>query len=158
NAENANAETERAASGPAVLWREPSDIARRNLFFGPGGRKHQPHGPFTFLREDLEGSNPKVDVRDIDGVKWRVKLGTEARPEIVATRLVWAVGYFADEDYYIPLITVDGLPARLHRGEKYLDLDRSFHNARLKREDHKKIGTWRWRDSDFLGTRELNGL
>src|SRR5437867_1801751 len=36
----------------AVLWREPVNVANRNLFFGPGGREHQPHGPFTFVQED----------------------------------------------------------------------------------------------------------
>ena len=53
----------------------------------------------TFVDEDLKGSNPKFVVRDAAGVKWKIKLGTEARPETAATRLVWAVGYSADEDY-----------------------------------------------------------
>ena len=35
-------------------------------------------------------------------MKWRVKLGVEARPETVASRLVWAVGYYANEDYFLP--------------------------------------------------------
>ena len=34
-------------------------------------------------------------VRDAKGVKWSVKLGIEARPEVAASRLVWAVGYLA---------------------------------------------------------------
>ena len=34
-----------------------------------------------------------------------------------------------------------------------------MHNVRLKRtEDEKKIGTWRWRNNPFAGTRELDGL
>lgn len=42
------ADEERAESagiGPAVLWRDPGDIATRNLFYGPGGQKDQPHVP-----------------------------------------------------------------------------------------------------------------
>ena len=35
-------------SHPAVLWREPGDIASRNLFYGPGGQSHVPQGTFTF--------------------------------------------------------------------------------------------------------------
>ena len=81
---------------PAVLWRDPGDIATRNLFYGPGGAKDQPQGPYTFIKEDLDGSNPKFVVKDSNGVKWKVKLGLEARPETVATRLVWAVGYFVE--------------------------------------------------------------
>src|SRR5579871_7060996 len=89
---------------PAILWREPSDISSRNLFYGPGGSAHSPHGRFTFVKEDLNGTNPKFVVRDSEGIKWKVKLGDEARPEIAATRLVWAAGYFANEDYFLPVV------------------------------------------------------
>src|SRR6266853_5103992 len=53
----------------AALWRRPTDIGARNLFYGPGGKAHQPNGTFTFEKEDLDGSNPKFVVRDQDGVK-----------------------------------------------------------------------------------------
>jgi hypothetical protein len=69
-----------------TLWREPADIASRDLLEGPGGKDHEPHPPFKFEKEDLKGSNPKFDVRDQDGVKWKVKLGAEAKPETVASR------------------------------------------------------------------------
>src|SRR5713226_3308350 len=65
--------------GPAVLWRDPTDISSRDLFYGPGGEKHAPHGTFTFLKEDLKGTNPKIVVRDEEGVEWGVKPGAEAR-------------------------------------------------------------------------------
>jgi hypothetical protein len=150
---------ENIVNGSTVLWREPVDIASRNLFYGPGGKEHEPpHGMFTFLKEDLGGTNPKLVVRDQDGVKWKVKLGLEARPETVATRLVWAVGYFANEDYFVQEMQIQGLPARLHRGQEMVGPDGSVHNVRLKREDEKKIGTWLWRDDPFTGTREWNGL
>ena len=154
------AKGEMTGEGPAVLWRDPTDIAARNLYYGPGGEKNQPHGPYTFVKEDLDGSNPKFVVRDRDGVKWKVKLGLEARPETVATRLVWAVGYFANEDYFIPSLRVQGMPPRLHRGQNLIAPDGSIPNVRLKREekDEKKIAYWRWRDDPFNGTRELNGL
>ena len=84
------------AEGAPVLWREPVDIASRNLYYGPGGATHVPSGSFTFEQEDMNGSNPKFDVSDQDKVEWRVKLGEEARPEVVASRLIWAVGYFAE--------------------------------------------------------------
>jgi hypothetical protein len=152
------------AAAPAVtsevLWRDPIDISARNLFFGPGGEEHQPVGNFTFVSEDLAGTNAKIVVRDQDGAKWTVKLGPEARPETAATRLIWAIGYFANEDYFVPSLHVDGMPRRLHRGQKLLAADGSLPNVRLKRhlEDEKKIGTWLWRENDFTDTRELNGL
>src|SRR5438477_1673493 len=124
---------ESAGRQTVVLWRDPTDIASRDLFYGPGGEKHQPHGPFTFVKEDLDGTNPKFDVRDGNDVKWKVKLGEEARPETVATRLVWAAGYFADEDYFLPDMRVAEMPRRLQRGQKLVDPDGSVHNVRLKR-------------------------
>jgi len=144
-----------------VLWREPGDISSRDLFFGPGGREHQPRGPFTFIKEDLDGSNPKFDVRDRDGVVWKVKLGAEAKPEIAATRLIWAAGYFANEDYFLPSLRVDDMPhLRRRHAEKFILPDGSMPNVRLKREpqDEKKVAIWHWRNDPFSGTRELNGL
>ncbi len=151
-------EDDSAQSGPAIFWRDPGDIASRDLYFGPGGRQHEPHGPYTFVKEDMAGSNPKFVVKDRDGVKWKVKLGVEARPETVATRLVWAVGYAANEDYFLPDLHVKNMPPRLHRGQKLIAPDGSMHNVRLKREDEKKIGEWKWRRDPFTGTREWNGL
>ena len=71
-----------------VLWREPGDIRSRNLFYGPGGEEHSPHSTYTFEKEDLDGTNPKFVVRDEHGVRWKIKLGEEAKPETVASRLV----------------------------------------------------------------------
>jgi hypothetical protein len=151
---------ESARSGSAVLWREPTDIGSRNLFYGPGGEEHQPKGPFTFVEEDLNGSNPKYVVRDQNKVKWTVKLGNEARPETVASRLVWAVGYFTNEDYFLQDIQVAEMPAHLKRGGNQIGPGGSMHAVRLKRHlgDEKKIENWKWSDDSVGGSRELNGL
>ena len=143
------------------LWREPNDIEQRDLFYGPGGKLHQPHDAvFTFVKEDLDGSHPKFDVRDSDSVRWKVKLGTEARPETAASRLVWAVGYAADEDYFVDEIRVNDMPAHVHRGQKLIEGNGTMRGVRLKRESDErvKVGEWSWRRNQFSGTRELNGL
>jgi hypothetical protein len=146
-------------SAPVVLWRNPTDIATRDLFFGPGGKKHEPHGPFTFVEEDMDGTNPKFVVHDEDGVKWKVKMGNEARPETVASRLVWAAGYTANEDYFVGELHVEGMPAHLRRGQNLVKAG-TVHNVRLKRhlKGEEKAGEWHWRDNPFRGNRELNGL
>ena len=148
-----------AAAGPAYLWHNPTDIASRNLFYGPGGKEHAPHTTYAFIKEDLNGTNPKFDVRDENGVKWKVKLGVEARPEVVASRLVWAVGYYANEDYFVPELRVENMP-RLKRGQKLVSKDGTMHNVRLKRslKGEEKIGDWKWSDNPFTRQRELNGL
>src|SRR5579864_8722710 len=156
----AGAEAEITGTVRTTLWREPKNIRALNLFYGPGGAQHAPHSTFTFLKEDLKGSNPKFDVEDESGIKWKVKLGAEARPETVASRLVWAAGYFANEDYFVQVLHVQELPARLHRGPPLVDPDGTSYDARLKRElkGEKKIGIWHWRNDPFAGTREWNGL
>ena len=158
--EKARKKPQEEISGHPLLWRDPADIATRNLFYGPGGNQHQPRGTFHFIEEDLDGTNPKFVVRDEDGVKWKVKLGQEARPETAASRLVWAAGYFASEDYFVPSLRAQDMPAHLHRGQKLVAPDGSVANVRLKRSlsDEKKIGEWSWRDDPFSGTRELDGL
>ena len=148
-------------SGEGVLWRPPEDIKSRNLFYGPGGKEHEPRGTFKFVKEDMNGSNPKFDVVDENGVKWKVKLGAEAKPETVATRFVWAVGYFANEDYHLANLRVEGMPSlqRKH-ADQFIQSDGSMNDVRLKREipGEKKVGTWQWREDPFTGTREYNGL
>lgn len=145
-----------------VLWEEPEDLQSRNLLYGPGGKKDSPPaGPFQFLKEDLKGSNPKFTVKDSNGVKWKVKLGAEARPETAATRLVWAAGYFTDEDYLVERADLTDVPfRRLHRLRGRIGEDSTVQVARFEREikGEKKDGRWSWKHGDFAGTRELNGL
>jgi len=148
----------KVGSAPAVIWREPTDIHTRDLFWGPGGQEHAPKGKLTFIEEKLKGVNPKFDVRDEDGIRWGVKLGNEAQPETVATRLVWAVGYFTNEDYYVANLSAKGLP-NLSRGEDLIRHD-TIPSSRLKRHNkgEKEIANWGWEKNPFVGTKELNGL
>ena len=159
NKKDAREKRTNAADLQAALWREPTDIAARNLFYGPGGEQGQPKGKFTFDGEDLNGSNPKFYVKDERGRRWTVKLGTEARPETAAARLLWAVGYFADADYYLPELRVENMK-RLSRGQEFVSPDGTVRGARLKLHPagQKDAGTWSWFDNPFAGTRELNGL
>lgn len=140
----------------SAFWREPADIRTRDLFYGAGGKENQPVGPFVFKKEDRDGTSPKFSVRDANGVEWKVKLGVEARPETVASRFVWAAGYYVDEDYFLPYLKVEKMQ-RLHRGQNRIAPDGSMLNVRLKRE-HKKTGGWKWRHDPFEGTRAWNGL
>jgi len=144
----------------AILWSNPSDWATRNLFYGPGGKQHQPHGPFTFEKEDRDGTSPKFTVHDAGGVKWKVKLGLEARPETAASRLIWAAGYYANEDYFVRRMQIDGMPDHLRRGQKLIAPGGVVYDARLKREadGEEKLGAWQWNHDEFTGTREWNGL
>jgi hypothetical protein len=143
----------------AILWKDPADIRSRNLYFGPGGREDQPKEPLDFLKEDMSGTNPKFDVRDAAGTKWKVKLGVEARPETVASRLLWAVGFGTNENYFLPETKVNEMPPRLQRGQKLVGANGEIRAVRLQRHlCGKKAGIWRWKHNPFTGTREFNGL
>ena len=83
------------AADVKALWQDPTDLPSRDLFYGPGGKEHEPKGPFTFVKEDLDGTNPKFVVKAGDGTKWKVKMGVEAKPDPAASSLLWAVGYHA---------------------------------------------------------------
>lgn len=129
--------------------------------YGAGGREDAPNptGKFVFIKEDLHGTNPKFDVRDERGRIWRVKVGPESRPETAATRLLWAAGYYVDEDYFVPSLKIENLP-KLRRGRHFVSRDGVVRGARLKlrRTDVRKLGDWDWSHNPFAGTRMLNGL
>ena len=140
-----------------VLWRDPGKITELNLLYGEGGAKGQPLPPFRFEREDPSGTNPKFDVVDARGIKWRVKLGDEARPEVTASRLLWAVGYFVDENYLVEAAKVEKL--KLTRGITMAS-DGNIVDARFEKKPdrQKKVGIWSWKDNPFRETKEFNGL
>lgn len=154
-------EKRRAENLPAFIWRDPGDVTKLDLFYGAGGKDDAPDAGdrFTFVKEDLSESNPKFDVKDQKGRTWRVKLGPESQPETAATRLLFAAGYFVDEDYYFAQIRVEKLP-HLHRGAKFVEDDGTVRGARLELRDKqiKNLGKWEWLDNPFTGTKELNGL
>jgi hypothetical protein len=154
-------EKQNASQLPALIWRDPGNISTLNLIYGAGGSGHapDPNGTYTFDKEIMHGTSPKFDVKDAQGAKWRVKLGQEVQAETAATRLLWAAGYFVDEDYYLPQIKVEGLP-KLHRGREFVTDDGIVRRVRLERKekDIKKIGNWDWFKNPFVGTKELNGL
>ncbi len=143
------------------IWLDPGPVETLDTFHGAGGKEHapDPHGKYTFVKEVLHEFNPKFDVEDEHGVRWRIKVGWEAQPETAATRLLWAAGYFVDEDYYLAEVKVRGLP-RLHRGRKFVSPDGTVRGARLERrtKEMKARERWSWFDNPFLGTKEFNGL
>jgi hypothetical protein len=147
-----------AAVHNASIWRDPGDIASKDMFDGAGGPQGQPAPPFTFISEDTNGTNPKFDARDAKGAKWRVKLGSEARPEIVASRLLWAVGYYVNDDYNLHIATVQGL--HMKRGDNLIHNGDQIIDARFARKPGKntKVAIWEWKTCPFRDTREFSGL
>jgi len=146
------------AETAVVLWRDRGDMAALNLLDGPGGKARAPGTDFTFIAESRSGTAAKFDVTDENGAQWKVKLGPEARGETAAARLLWAAGYFTNEDYYRPEIRVQGMQP-LSRGKQYVSEGGLVREARLKRTgDGTKSQDWSWYETRVAGTREFNGL
>ena len=143
-----------------LIWRDPGDVNSLNMIYGIGGAADapDPNAVYTFVEEDMNGTSPKVKVKDAQGVEWKLKMGAEPQAETAATRLLWAAGYFVDEDYYAPEVKVEGLP-KLKRGGRF-EGDGVLRGVRLERKikGQKNVGTWDWFQNPFLDTREFNGL
>ena len=146
---------------PVVIWHKTVDVNQLDLLYGAGGKEDapSPNAKYKFVKEYPTGSNPKFEVQDDAGVKWKVKLGHEPQAETAATRLLFAAGYFVDEDYYVSELRVSGLP-KLHKGDSYVTDGEIVRGARLERKDKesKKIGNWEWMKNPFANTQEFNGL
>jgi hypothetical protein len=156
-------EKENAESAIARLWQDPGDISRKDLYWGIGSEGGLPKPPFTFVEEDLDGFNPKIDVKDAAGTIWSVKFQSqegEVYSETAAVRIFWALGYMVGEMYFVPTGKIEGAKG-LERAKSALSADGTFHGARFKRYPHGSTKTkivWSWDKNPFVGTRELSGL
>jgi len=131
-----------------VLARAPSDIAKRDLYWGEGGKALQPDlSKVTLIEKEKGGYSTKYRVRDGSGREWVVKLGKEAKGETAASRLMWAVGYLPDVNYLVPKVKVEGL-------------NKPLENVRfgLRPKDIKRVDGWQWKKNPFVGSREFQGM
>jgi hypothetical protein len=157
--------TGHAADTIKALWRDPGPIGAKDLFWGTGNAERAPKPPFTFVKEDTSGTKPKIDITDANQVDWRIKLaplspdGNEVHAEIAAGRLLWALGYFVDEHYFVPDGRIAGV-ANLRRAAEVVSMDGRFRVARFERKarDRESRGQWAVERNAFNGTPELSGL
>lgn len=133
----------------AELWRDPGNIAAKDLRWGRGGKALAPsaEAPYQFKATDTTGYSPGYDVVDPQGRKWDVKTGDEGQPEVMASRLLWAVGYHQPIVYFVPEWKMTGGPISQPLSGRF----------RLS-SDHDADGEWSWTENPFLGTRQLKGL
>lgn len=135
----------------AEFWVEPDDLASRDLVFGPFGRENapDPKARYRFVEKKVAGWSPGYTVRDGRGVEWSVKMGLEAQTEVVASRLVWALGYHQPPVYYLEEWHLEGgdRPGVQPRGR-----------FRPELRGLRKTGDWSWYENPFVGTRPWRGL
>lgn len=84
------------------------------------GTHRIPDAVFTFIEEKQGGFSPGYDVRDSHGREWKVKMGLESRTEVVASRIVWAVGFHQPPIYIpAPLETTGGPDPGTQEGGRF---------------------------------------
>jgi hypothetical protein len=135
-------------------------VERIDFANAPGGAADAPRPPFRFVAEEFKGNSPKVVVRDSMDILWRVKGGLEPNAESFATRLVAAVGYYADPTWFIARGKIQGVTG-LKRAARFIRPDGTFSHASFERRnpDLKSLPQdWAWNDNPFLGTEQLKGL
>lgn len=133
-------------AGTPVMWREPEDIATRDLFLGSGGEAVKPDLSRVTLIEKVKGGfSEKYRVRDAAGREWVAKVSREAQSETAAVRLLWAVGYVTELVYLAPSVNIGG---------------KAFENVRFEARPKgiKRLDEWKWEKNPFAGKRELQGL
>ena len=145
-----------------ILWEEPKPLTVSDWIRGPGGNDRAPSPPFQFQKENLGGTNPKIEVTDARGRLWIVKFGSEIHSETFASRLLHAVGYPAEAIYFVPSGIIEGVHG-LKRSRSFIGKDGRFRGARFKLRDNSTLAyadelRWSWRANPFLGSHELSGL
>ena len=123
------------------LWQSPADPSGAICFTEPAAMSvSDTQTTFTFVARDTTGWSPGLDVRDDAGVEWSVKLGPESQSEVVASRVLWAIGFHQPPTYYLEL--VDDWRGR-----------RGAAAGRFRPSGPGKVsGDWSWCENPFVGS------
>ena len=134
----------------AQLWNEPRDLEKRDLFHGAGGAALAPNPstPYDLVAIDNSGYSPGYDVRDKRGAEWSVKLGIEAQPEVVASRVLWAIGYHQPPTYLLKDWKLTGKQVETPGVARF----------RLESGGYKVTDDWSWYENPFVSTQPFKGL
>jgi len=131
------------------LWKNPTDLERRDLRWGPGRPANAPstNVAYTVLKRDETGYSRGYDVVGPDGRKWSIKVGKEAQSEVVLSHILWALGFHQPETYYVKGWKLAG------------DWKSEGEPARFRlQSDHESAGEWKWVDNPFAGSTPMHGL
>ena len=141
----------------ATLWEKPTDLARRDLFYGPWGAQRAPvaDAEYTLVELKHTGVNLGMTVRDAQGREWSVKqtppggLDREGPVEVTVSRLLSAVGYHQPPVYFLPAFRLkDDWGTHTEIGGRF----------RLKDESLSDKGEWSWQENPFVGSQPYQGL
>ena len=149
----------------AQIWR-PVDISKMDMIAGPQSEFSVPFDSevvcsFVTPKEKLSGASPKFDCKTANGQVIRVKYGSfESYAEVIASRLVWALGFYADEVYPVRIKCLDCPEDPFQFDEKSPRFVRVFSDAIIERrfpgvslEQHDDQG-WNWTELEKVQKNE----
>lgn len=136
----------------AELWVDPGP--GRDLFWGIGGRRlaPDPSARYKVIEVKRTGFSMGLTVEGPGNRRWSAKMPPEAPTEVVASRLLWGVGYHQPPIYYVGKWNADGAP------DENPQLPARFRESKPDLHGLDAGEPWSYYRNPFVGTRELNGL
>ncbi len=136
----------------AELWTAPA--SPRDLFLGVGGQglAPDPNATYQVLEVKRGGFSMGLTVEGPDKRKWSAKMPPEAPTEVVASRILWGVGYHQPPIYYVGSWNAEKAP------DPNPQLPARFRETKPDLHGLDSTDIWSYYQNPFVGTRELNGL
>jgi hypothetical protein len=136
----------------AELWIAPE--RNRNLFWGVGGERLAPDPSATYKVIEVKrtGFSMGLTVEGPGDRQWSAKMPPEAPTEVVASRLLWGLGYHQPPIYYVGKWNAEGAP------DPNPQLPSRFRESKPDLHGLDAGDPWSYYRNPFVGTREMNGL
>jgi hypothetical protein len=136
----------------AELWVAPARA--RDLYWGVGGKRlaPDPAARYTVIEIKRGGFSSGYTVTGPGDREWSVKFPPEASTEVVASRIVWGVGYHQPPVYHLAEWTAAKAPSPNPQ------LPARFRESKPDLNGLDAGEPWSYARNPFLGTRQLNGL
>jgi hypothetical protein len=137
----------------AELWIEPEP--NRDLFHGVGGARLAPNPDalYRVIEIKKDGFSAGYTVLDPEERQWSAKFYPEAHTEVVASRILWGLGYHQPPVYLLEKWTADAKADRPNpqTPARFREETPDFHGL-------KEAGSWSYHQNPFVGTMPLMGL
>jgi len=136
----------------AELWVQPT--AARDLFWGVGGKRLAPDPSLIYKVIDVKrtGFSSGLTVTGPPDREWSAKFPPEASTEVVASRLLWGLGYHQPPIYYVGVWKAEGAP------DPNPQLPARFREKKPDLYGLDAKGDWSYYQNPFVDTREMRGL
>lgn len=136
----------------AELWIAPE--RERDLFWGVGGQRlaPDPSAIYKVIEVKRSGFSMGFTMEGPGDRKWSAKMPPEAPTEVVASRLLWGVGYHQPPIYYVGKWNASGAP------DTNPQLPARFRESKPDLHGLDAGDPWSYYRNPFIGTKELNGL